>query len=197
MRRFSVISGLIVLTVVLAASAVSAAPVEFVATLSGAAENPSNASLGTGLAHVTFDVEAHTLHVEVTFSGLTVGNTAAHIHCCTAPPNNVGVATTLPTFTGFPTGVTSGLYVNTFDTSLASSFNQPFINAHGGTVASAETALFEGMVLGQSYLNIHTSTFPGGEIRGFLVTPEPGTVLLLSTGLAGLAQQLWRKRRSR
>lgn len=196
MRRLSVISGLIVLTVVLATPAVYAAPVEFFATLSGSAEIPPNASPGTGFAHVTFDDVLHTLRVEATFSGLTAGTTAAHIHCCTTPPGVIGVATTTPTFSGFPSGVTSGTYDNTLGTSLASAFNPAFVTANGG-VASAEAALFAGMVVGQSYFNIHTTEFPGGEIRGFLVTPEPGTVLLLSTGLAGLAQQLWRKRRSR
>jgi hypothetical protein len=40
---------------------------------------------------------------------------------------------------------------------------------------------------GKEYLNVHTQTFPGGEIRGFLVqTPEPATILIFGFGLAGL-----------
>jgi hypothetical protein len=50
------------------------------------------------------------------------------------------------------------------------------------------------MVLGQSYLDIDTTLFPSGEIRGILVTPEAGTLLLMSAGLAGLGERLWRKR---
>ena len=38
-------------------------------------------------------------------------------------------------------------------------------------MASAEAALFAGLRAGQSYLNIHTTTFPGGEIRGVLQEP--------------------------
>jgi hypothetical protein len=38
----------------------------------------------------------------------------------------------------------------------------------------------------ETYLNIHTTLFPGGEIRGFLITPEPATLLLLSIGLIAL-----------
>jgi hypothetical protein len=48
--------------------------------------------------------------VNVVFSGLTTPNTAAHIHCCVASPGTTGVATTVPTFMGFPTGTTSGTY---------------------------------------------------------------------------------------
>jgi hypothetical protein len=45
------------------------------------------------------------------------------------------------------------------------------VSSHGGTVASAEAALLDGLRAGQTYLNIHTSMFPGGEIRGVLLEP--------------------------
>jgi hypothetical protein len=192
MPRFAVLSGPTIF-MLLVASPIYAAPVDFFATLSGGAENPPNISPGTGSAAVTFDVVAHTLHVHAVFSGLTGTTTASHIHCCAVPPTNAGVATAVPSFPGFPSGVTSGTYDSTFDTTLAASFNPAFVSANG-TVAGAEAALFAGMLVGQSYLNIHTTTFPGGEIRGILVTPEAGTLLLLSAGLAGLGQRLWRKR---
>jgi len=196
MRRFTVICGLTIFTLLLA-SPIYAVPVEFFATLTGAAEIPPTGSPGTGSAHVTFDPAAHTLHVQAIFVGLSAPNTAAHVHCCAPQPANIGVATTVPTFPGFPSSTTSGTYDNTLDTSLLSTYNPAFVTASGGTAASAETALFTGMVVGQSYFNIHTTQFPGGEIRGILVTPEAGTLLLLSAGLAGLAglgQRLWRQR---
>ena len=93
-----------------------AIPVVYTANLAGSNEIPGNASTGTGLATVTLDVAAHTLRVQVTFAGLSAPVTAAHIHCCLASPNaaaNVGVATSTPTFTGFPSGVMSGSYDNT------------------------------------------------------------------------------------
>jgi hypothetical protein len=55
-----------------------------------------------------------------------------------------------------------------------------------GSVANAETALLAGLSGGESYLNIHSSVFGGGEIRGFLApVPEPSSVVLLAA-LVGL-----------
>jgi len=57
----------------------------------------------------------------------------------------------------------------------------------GGTVAGAEAAFASGLAAGTTYFNIHTSMFPGGEIRGFLaVVPEPSTIGLVAAGLVGI-----------
>ena len=161
----------------------------YTAILDGPSESPPNASPGTGSAVVNFDTSAHTMNVNITFSGLVGMTTASHIHAATALPGTgtAGVATTVPTFTGFPFGVTSGTYTHLFDTLDPSTYNPAFITAHGGTVAGAEAALAASLAEGRAYLNIHTNTFPGGEIRGFLVVPEPSTLLLLGWGLIGLA----------
>jgi hypothetical protein len=89
--------------------------------------------------------------------------------------------TTLPTFTGFPLGVTSGTYDHTYDLTLASSYNPAFITASGGTISQALNRMLLSFDSGTSYVNIHTSAFGAGEIRGFLV-PAPG-----AAGLFGLA----------
>ena len=155
-----------------------AAPVLYTATLAGANENPPAASPGTGTTSVTIDTTAHTLRVASTFSGLTSNTTASHIHCCAVPPTNAGVATSTPSFVGFPLGVTSGSMDQTYDMTLAATWNAAFIAANGGTPAGAEAALAAGLTSGRAYLNIHTAGFPGGELRGNLFLPAVATPAL-------------------
>jgi hypothetical protein len=179
-------SSALALTALLAAGAATAAPLTYKGTLSGAAENPPNGSAGTGSAVVTFDMTAHMLNVDVTFANLTGVSTAAHIHCCTAAPltGSAGIATETPSFGGFPAGVYGGLYSMTFDTSQATSWNPAFIAANGGTTAGAEAALGAGLASSSAYLNIHSTAFPGGEIRAFLQpVPEPGQWGMLLLGI--------------
>lgn len=182
------------------ASAACAGVISYSATLNGANEEPFNVSLGSGTATVAIDDVMHTMTLHVEFSGLTGMTTAAHIHCCTPQPlaGNIGVATTTPTFAGFPLGVTAGIYDRILDLTLASSYNPAFVTFNGGSPASAEAALLLGMAQGRSYLNIHTTTSGGGEIRGFLVAnavPEPGGVALLALGGAMLFALRRRERR--
>ncbi len=193
MRILPLIAGIVLFSAVTA----SATSFTYQANLNGASESPPTGSPGTGIALVTFDDVADTLRVTVNFSGLTAGTTAAHIHCCTTSigTGNVGVATQTPTFAGFPLGVTSGAYDQFFDTTLTSTYNSAFVTAQGGTALSAEAALATGLAADQAYFNIHTTAFPGGEIRGFLQpVPEPSTMALIAAGLAGPV--LLRRRRA-
>jgi hypothetical protein len=181
------------------ASAAQATINIYTANLSGAVESPPNASAGTGTATVTIDDVANTMLVEVSFSGLSGTTTASHIHAATATPltGTAGVATQTPTFSGFPLGATSGTYSNLFDLLTASTYNSSFVTANGGTAAGAESALLSAIASGKAYLNIHTSAFPGGEIRGFLVAvPEPASWAMMLFGFAVIGLAIRRRRAS-
>ena len=159
----------------LTAAAANAAVIQYVATLNGASEAPPNASPGIGSATLDVDTATHMWTMHVQFSGLLGNTTAAHTHAATTVPGagTAGVATTTPYFAGFPIGVTSGTYDNTFDMTQASSFNASYITAHGGTTTQAELDLAQAIAEGRAYLNIHTNVVPAGEIRGFWTAAVP------------------------
>jgi hypothetical protein len=182
-------------------------PIVFFASLTGAAESPPVPTVASGFTFVTIDPVLHTMRVQVTFANLTQPSTVAHIHAPTTIPfdatQNVGVATTTPTFPGFPPGVTSGSFDMTFNMTLASSYNSAFVTANGGSSMgivnqSVEDALFAAIMSGRAYLNVHSTFRPGGEIRGFLApVPEPATMLLFGLGLGGVALRIRRGRKAK
>jgi CHRD domain len=159
--------------------AVNAQTVIYRAKMDGPSEAPPNASPGTGTVRAIFDASANTMRLIVNFSGLTGNASAAHIHCCTTAPLSLTAGVATGTFAGFPFGATSGTYDQTFDMTLTSSYNAAFVTASGGTAAGALAALATGIANGRAYFNLHSSTFGGGEIRGFL-TLEPSLDLDVS-----------------
>ncbi|CAG1002954.1 hypothetical protein PHYC_03032 [Phycisphaerales bacterium] len=130
-------------------------------TLSGIEEVPPNASPGTGSIIGTYDDTSNSLTFNLLFSGLIGPTTAAHFHI--APPGVAGPVTI--GFVGFPAGVMSGGYANTYV-----------------LTGAQETSLLGGNM----YVNVHSQVFPGGEIRAQLhPTPAPGAGALFALG--GLA----------
>jgi hypothetical protein len=156
---------------VVGASFAHAAVITYKTSLSGPAESPPNASPGVGTGQVDVNTTTNQMHVYATFSGLIGNTSASHIHAPTAVAGTgtAGVATTTPTFAGFPLGVKFGSYDIILDLTLASSYNPAYVTANGGTTAGAQAALLAALAAGKAYLNIHSSSFPGGEIRGFLL----------------------------
>jgi hypothetical protein len=180
-------------TIALTTLAASAPTEAALLTMTGKFQAEAVGATGDGSVRYEYDSDQKTLSIAARFSGLSGLTTVAHIHCCTTVPltGTAGVATQVPTFVGFPVNVTRGKFKTTLNLTDAASWNPAFITSSGGTTAGAEARLISNLESGQAYFNIHTSTFRGGEIRAFV--PEPGTMALLGTALAGL---LVRRRRS-
>ena len=81
----------------------------------------------------------------------------------------------------------AGVYNQVIDLTLASTYNNTFLANSGGTAAGAEASFAGALASGRTYWNVHSSTSPGGEIRGFpFLVPEPTSFALACVTLFGL-----------
>jgi hypothetical protein len=119
----------------------------YTANLSSAQEVPSNASTATGYARVFLNESAGTISYRVVFTGLSSNQTGSHIHGPAVRGANAGVIID----TG-STGATSGTLTGT----------SPITPTQIAQLRSQQT-----------YLNVHSVNFTGGEIRGQLALARP------------------------
>jgi hypothetical protein len=163
----------------------NAAIMTWSADLTSGQEIPPNVSTATGYGWVQFDDSTNVLSLSLNWQGLTGTAVQSHIHCCVgAPPGNVGIAVDL-WLAGNPQPAT-GAFASSWDLDLVNPFRAAFVTANGGTTQGALAALLSAMDSnqGRAYFNIHTATYPGGEIRGDISqVPEPSTVLSMIGGL--------------
>ena len=138
------------------------------ADLSGAQEVPANASASSGTVDLTVSEDFSEITFTLTLTTALSGITMAHIHVgpsgsngpiilffCTnqTPPANVPTPPACPTAPGTLTGTLTGAHLVIGTGPSAAGVN---------TFADAVTQLLDG----DTYSNVHTNAFPGGEIRG-------------------------------
>ena len=167
---FAIVVGIVLLCVHPLAHATTI----FTATLTGSQETPPVATPATGFGTFVLNDARTDLSFDVDYAGL-IGGPVVGAHFHDAP---VGVA---------------GPVVRGLDISGATSPNGAFAGVWRSTDSQPLTPfLVDELFADRIYFNVHTATFPAGEIRGQLAAvPEPSTLLLLVSGLGGLAA--WRK----
>lgn len=143
---------------ILLASAPAFADTGFVAYITGLQEVPPTSTPGYGTGTFLLNTAQTQISYSITFSDLITPMTAAHIH--NAPEGSNGSVKLNLAGAGATSGTLAGLWTTTQPT-------QPL-------TSTLLTELFAGKL----YINIHTSTFPGGEIRGQIfvdATPNRST----------------------
>lgn len=157
--------------VVFCASLTAAHSQSYISNLDGAQDG---GGLRQGTGSVTLTLVNTTLSLSGSYSGLTSPSTAGHIHGPSGPfPATATVRYPLDALGLISLGATSGTF--------SGSLNLADIGAY--TVAQQISDLNAGLW----YLNIHNSSFPGGEIRGAItLVPEPTALAILGIGAAGM-----------
>lgn len=135
--------------------------ITYVASLAGANERPNAVtSNGTGTFTGTLNPTANTFSWTLSFSGLTSNATLAHIHGPADANTSTGVIVNFAAPAGgtgtLATGATSGTATGSI--SLAGAVNS------GGTITG--DSLRKLLDAGLTYVNVHSTNFGAGEIRG-------------------------------
>jgi CHRD domain-containing protein len=129
----------------------------FVANLIGASEAPPVSTSATGTATITLD--GSTMNYTITASGLSTNAVAAHIHV--GPPGVAGPV--VVPFSNFPSSTAPSTTGSFTAANIVNPTNPPL----NPPVATMDDLVAQ-MRAGNAYVNIHTSSNTGGEIRGQL-----------------------------
>lgn len=159
----------------LATPVASAEKETVLAGLRGFREVPSISSPASGRFEAVIDRKAGTIAYDLSYSGLTGDVQQAHIHvgqrsvnggvsvflCQTeASPDPTGLAPQCP-----QRGKVAGMVQS------ANMIGGPIVNQ--GVEPGQFDELIAAIRAGVAYVNVHSSTFPGGEVRGQLRLKEP------------------------
>jgi hypothetical protein len=143
------------------AKTVDGGPKNFGTHLTGDAEVPTTDSKGQGQAIFQLSKDG----TEISYK-LIVANienvTQAHIHCCAGPTGTAGVVAWL-----YPSAPPSALIEGRSQGVLGEGVLTD-ADVVGGLAGGGIAALLEQIRAGLTYVNVHTSQFPPGEIRGQL-----------------------------
>ncbi len=151
------IAGAGLLMVALAPFAVADTAKEFKASLNGYLEVPSVSTTARGSFRA--EINGSTITYRLTFRDLTTPPLAAHIHFA-RPDVNGGVSAFLCGGGGKPACPASGTVTGTI---AAANVVGP---AGQGIAAGEFGELVRAMRAGATYANVHSETYPSGEIRG-------------------------------
>jgi hypothetical protein len=157
MKRALHIGAALVAALVLGAAAASAQVVVATATLGSGDETPILLSGAAGTAEVAVDTVAKEFAITLRIFNIPTTTTAGHIHV-----GAKGIAG--PVVIDFPgIGGRLGDFITTFRVGEAAFRPNPAIG-----INSIEDVI-QALANGNAYVNIHTTTYPAGEIRGQLV----------------------------
>jgi hypothetical protein len=155
--------GAVALLIALAPSAF-AQTVTFTATLTGGEETPAAINTGAvGTAEVSVDVANREVAVTLKVFNIPTPTTAGHIH--------IGAkGTPGPTVLNFPPSLVGR--TGDFTMSFRLGNTAGVFNARPAIGINTIDDAIQAIVGGNSYINIHTQQYPGGEIRGQLTLAD-------------------------